>query len=109
MADPLSQGALIRDDKRPYIINKHPWTKGSGHTRLDRHHHWQSQQSIKLLRQFLGVFTMQALIKRITPCAERGIWFMFGLFKRSLGHGPVSPESSPQSSPVQSPGFVKAH
>ena len=32
MADPLSQGALIIDDKC------HPWTKGSGHTRLDRHH-----------------------------------------------------------------------
>ena len=28
MADPLSQGALIIDDKR------HPWTKGYGHTRL---------------------------------------------------------------------------
>ena len=35
----LSQGALIRDDKCPYIIYKHPWTKGSGHTRLDKHHH----------------------------------------------------------------------
>ena len=32
---------------------------------------------------------MQALINRITPCAERRIWFMFGLFKQSLGHGPV--------------------
>ena len=65
---------------------------------------------------------MRALIKRITPCVERRIWFTFGLFKRSLGHGPVkdyliiqldsvcrkkSCESSPQSSPVQSPGFVK--
>ena len=86
MADPLSQGALIIDDKR------HPWTKGSGHTRLDRHHHWQSQQLIKLyrlLRQFLGVFTMRALIKRIAPCVERRVWFTFGLFKWSLGHGPV--------------------
>ena len=86
MADPLSQGALIIDDKR------HPWTKGSGHTRLDRHHHWQSQQLMKLyrlLRQFLGVFTMRALIKRIAPCVERRVWFTFGLFKWSLGHGPV--------------------
>ena len=92
MVDPLWEGALIRDDKRPYIIDKHPWTKGSGHTRLDRYHHWQSQQSVKLyrlLRQFLGIFTMRALIKRITPCAERRIWFMFGLFKWSLGHIPV--------------------
>ena len=32
---------------------------------------------------------MRALINRITPCAERRIWFTFGLFKRSLGHGPV--------------------
>ena len=41
MADPLSQGALIIDDKH------HPWTKaGYGHTRLDRHHHWQTQQLI---------------------------------------------------------------
>ena len=31
---------------------------------------------------------MRALINRITPCAER-IWFTFGLFKRSLGYGPV--------------------
>ena len=88
MADPLSQGALIIDDKR------HPWTKGSGHTRLDIDTiiAWESQQLIKLyrlLRQFLGVFTMRALIKRITPCVEKRVWFTFGLFKRSLGHGPV--------------------
>ena len=32
---------------------------------------------------------MRALINRITPCMERRTWFMFGLFKQSLGHGPV--------------------
>ena len=29
---------------------------------------------------------MWAIINRITPCAEKRIWFTFGLFKRSLGH-----------------------
>ena len=61
MADPLLQGALIIDDKC------HPWIKGYGHTRLDRHHHW----------------------KRITSGVERRVWFTFGVFKWGLGHGPV--------------------
>ena len=31
----LSQHALIRDDKHPFIIDRHPWTKGYGYARLD--------------------------------------------------------------------------
>ena len=34
-------------------------------------------------------YSMRALIKKITPCVKRRIWFTFGLCKRSLGHGPV--------------------
>ena len=43
----------------------------------------------RLLRQVIGAFSMRALINRTIPCTERRIWFTFGLFKRSLGHGPV--------------------
>ena len=69
-------GALIIDDKC------HPWTKGSGHTRPDRHHHWQSQQLIKLyrlLRQFLGVFICGRLLREYHPAwkEESGLHLVY--------------------------------
>ena len=90
--DPFVQGCLSMIYGCLSSIIKAPCDKGSAildqiYTTTD------NQQSIiklyRLLKQAIGAFPMRALINRITPCAERRIWFTFGLFKRNLGHRPV--------------------